>query len=202
MTPYSIVVLASGSGSLLQSLIDSQEQNNYTIDLVITDRDCPAVERAQRANIATRVIHMGPNRNQWDTTLRTALDTTHPDLIVSAGFMRVLGAEIVSAFEGRLINIHPALLPKFPGAHAVRDALAAGVATTGTTVHFVDYGVDTGAIIAQKEVAILPSDDEGTLHERIKVLEQELLVEVVARFAAGKVKYQVLREHPGSSDHE
>jgi len=119
--------------------------------------------------------------------MESVLTDLAPDLIVSAGFMRVLGETVVTKFSGILINTHPALLPDFPGAHAVRDALAAGATKTGTTVHFVDNGVDTGPIIAQREIEILPGDSEESLHERIKVAERELLVQVVRNIVAGKV---------------
>jgi phosphoribosylglycinamide formyltransferase-1 len=110
-----------------------------------------------------------------------------PDLVVSAGFMKIVGPAVLDAFAGRLVNTHPALLPAFPGAHAVRDALAAGAPVTGATVHVVDAGVDTGPVLAQREVAVLPGDDEARLHERIKEAERELLVETVAQLVTADV---------------
>ena len=108
--------------------------------------------------------------------------------MVSAGFMKIVGPAVLDAFGGRLINTHPALLPAFPGAHAVRDALAAGVTVTGATVHVVDAGVDTGPVLAQREVAVLPGDDEARLHERIKDVERELLVQTVAELVPAVLK--------------
>ena len=172
-------MLASGSGSLLQSLIDAAPDVGGQIVLVITDRASFAEERAQRAGIAVQRVGMGDDRGEWDERLLTAIQSAAPDLVVSAGFMRLIGPAVLSRFQGRIINTHPALLPAFPGAHAVRDALAAGAAVTGCTVHFVDAGMDTGPVIRQEEVPVLAGDDEGTLHERIKVLERRLIVDVV-----------------------
>ena len=176
-----ICVLASGSGSLLQALIDSPLRPS--IIAVVTDRhQVAAVERAEAAAIDAFVIdpHTFPDRCAWDLELLHQLQSISPDLIVGAGFMRIMGPLAVGAFRGRIINAHPALLPSFPGAHAVRDALAYGVTITGSTIHYIDEGVDTGAIIAQQAVAVLPGDDESTLHERIKKVERELLVSVVS----------------------
>jgi phosphoribosylglycinamide formyltransferase-1 len=122
-----------------------------------------------------------PDRAAWDRALAAELAAHDPDLVVSAGFMKLVGPAVLERFGGRLINTHPALLPAFPGAHAVRDALAAGVATTGATVHVIDAGLDTGPVLAQREVPVRPDDDEASLHERIKTVERELLVETVAR---------------------
>lgn len=124
-----------------------------------------------------------PDRAVWDVALTEAVAAYDPDLVVSAGFMKLLGPAFLDRFGGRIINTHPALLPAFPGAHGVRDALAYGVRVTGSTVHLVDAGVDTGPILAQEAVAVLPGDDEATLHERIKVVERRLLAEVVAAVA-------------------
>ena len=120
---------------------------------------------------------------QWDLALRDRIARFEPDWIISAGFMRILGSAVLSAFPMRVVNTHPALLPSFPGAHAVRDALAHGVRVSGTTIHLVDDGVDTGPIVAQRAVSVEPDDDEATLHERIKVVERALLVEVVGKLA-------------------
>ena len=124
-----------------------------------------------------------PDRSAWDVAITDATDAFSPDIVVSAGFMKILGPEFLSRFPGRVLNTHPALLPAFPGAHAVRDALAYGVRLTGCTVHLVDAGTDTGPIVAQQAVPVLDGDDESTLHERIKVIERELLVDVVAAMA-------------------
>jgi phosphoribosylglycinamide formyltransferase-1 len=121
------------------------------------------------------------DRAGWDAALAATVTEHRPDLVVSAGFMKIVGREFLARFGGRMINSHPALLPSFPGAHAVADALAAGVSVTGATVHLVDAGTDTGPAIAQRQVEVASSDDIASLHERIKAVERELLVEVVGR---------------------
>lgn len=177
-SPLDIVVLVSGSGTLLQSILDSQD-DSYRVVRVIADVDCPALERAARAGVETEVVPLRGDRATWNVTLADAIDAASPDLIVSAGFMKILGAGVLDRFEGRIINTHPALLPAFPGAHAVRDALAYGVKVTGSTVHFIDAGVDTGVIIAQEAVTVTPEDTEDSLHERIKQVERQLIVSVL-----------------------
>ena len=127
------------------------------------------------------------DRATWDEALRDAIEEVEPDWVISAGFMRILGPAVLSRFPMRVVNTHPALLPSFPGAHAVRDALAHGVRVTGSTIHLVDEGVDTGPIIDQRPVVVEPDDDEASLHERIKVVERELLVDVVRRLATHNV---------------
>jgi len=182
-----VVILASGSGTLFQALIENQTALAIEIVALVVDKDVPAVQRAQTAGISVVEVPMLPDRDQWNQVMESVLTDLGADLVISAGFMRVLGPNVVAAFAGRLINTHPALLPDFPGAHAVRDALAAGVTSTGTTVHFVDAGVDTGPIIAQREVEIFPTDTEDSLHERIKVVERELLVETVRKIVAQEI---------------
>ena len=184
-----IVFLASGTGSLFRSLIEARADLGIDIVGLIADSEVPAVDIAREFGIPAFVIPVGSDRAQWNDELATQLRSLTPDLIVSAGFMRVLGPTVVDEFEGRIINTHPALLPLFPGAHGVRDALAAGAKVTGTTVHFVDAGVDTGRIIAQAQVAVLDDDTEATLHERIKIEERALLVDVVGQIVQGKVKH-------------
>jgi len=180
-----IVVLASGEGTLLQSMLDSPLTNR--IVAVGSDIDgCPALGRARDAGVETFCVPMQPDRAGWDRSLRDALVALRTDTVVCAGFMRILGSEVLAAFEGRIINSHPSLLPAFPGAHAVRDALAYGVRVTGCTVHLVDSGVDTGPILAQQPVFVMNDDDEATLHERIKEIERVLLVDVVERFVEGR----------------
>ena len=177
MTNPRIVILASGSGSIAQAIIDAQQKGELKVEIVnlISDQTSARVlERAASAGISTQVIPMTSNRSDWDEQIIGALTDLHPDLVVSAGFMRILSAECVSKFK--ILNSHPALLPLFPGAHAVRDALAAGATKTGTTIHWVDSGVDTGEIIAQEEVEISASDTEESLHERIKIVERRLYV--------------------------
>jgi len=172
-----IVILASGSGTLAQAIFDAQLPAD--IVAVISDRtDAGVLARAQKAHIETFTIPMLPDRAEWDRELETVIAALRPDLVVSAGFMRILSERITTRFK--IINSHPALLPLFPGAHAVRDALAAGATETGTTIHWVDAGVDTGQVIAQESVPILPEDTEESLHERIKIVERGLIVATIA----------------------
>jgi phosphoribosylglycinamide formyltransferase-1 len=149
------------------------------------DRDCPAIGIAGAASLPAFVVRLAdhPDRDAWDAAITEAAAAHSPDLIVSAGFMKILGPQFLSRFYGRIVNTHPALLPAFPGAHGVADALAYGVKVTGCTVHLVDAGTDTGPILAQQPVPVLDGDDEETLHERIKVTERQLLVDVVAAMA-------------------
>lgn len=183
-----VVVLASGTGSLLKALIEAQGDSFEVVALVTDNPEAGAIGHAATAGVQVAVIAPSDyeNRSAWDIALADCIDFFQPDLVVSAGFMRIIGEAGVNRFDGRLINTHPALLPSFPGAHAVRDALVAGVLETGSTVHFVDAGVDTGPVIVQKSVPVLPGDDEASLHERIKVVERDLLVEVVRDFAGPK----------------
>ena len=172
-----IVILASGSGTLAQAIFDAQLPAD--IVAVISDKkDAAVLDRAQKSHIETFTIPMLPDRAEWDRELETLIAALKPDLVVSAGFMRILSERITSRFK--IINSHPALLPLFPGAHAVRDALAAGVTETGTTIHWVDAGVDTGQVIAQERVEIHPGDTEESLHERIKIVERGLIVATIA----------------------
>jgi phosphoribosylglycinamide formyltransferase-1 len=171
-----IVILASGSGTLAQAIFDAHLDAD--IVAVISDqKDAPVLERAQKARIETFTIPMLPDRAEWDRELETLIAALKPDLVVSAGFMRILSERITSRFK--IINSHPALSPLFPGAHAVRDALAAGATETGTTIHWVDAGIDTGQVIAQERVEILPGDTEESLHERIKIVERGLIVATI-----------------------
>ncbi len=173
-----IVILASGSGTLAQAIFDAHLEAD--IVAVISDqRDAAVLDRAHKARIETFTIPMLPDRTEWDRELETLVAALKPDLVVSAGFMRILSERITSKF--RIINSHPALLPLFPGAHAVRDALATGATETGTTIHWVDAGVDTGEVIAQERVEIHPGDTEESLHERIKIVERGLIVATIAK---------------------
>ncbi len=185
--PASVVVLASGTGSLLRSLIAATRDAEYPARIVAVgvDRDCAAIEHARDAGISHFLVALGehPDRAAWDAALTAAVAAYEPDLVVSAGFMKILGPAFLGRFGGRVINTHPALLPSFPGAHAVRDALAYGVRVTGSSVHLVDAGVDTGPILAQEAVPVRSDDDEDSLHERIKVVERRLLAQVVAAVA-------------------
>ncbi|MFD3436068.1 phosphoribosylglycinamide formyltransferase [Streptomyces sp. NPDC058685] len=191
--PARLVVLVSGSGTNLQALLDAIGDDpagfGAAVVAVGADRDgIVGLERAERAGLPTFVCRVKDHesRDAWDRALTEATAAYEPDLVVSAGFMKIVGKEFLARFGGRCVNTHPALLPSFPGAHGVRDALAYGAKVTGCTVHFVDDGVDTGPIIAQGVVEVRDEDhtDGGTaLHERIKEVERALLVEVVGRLA-------------------
>ena len=186
--PASVVVLASGAGTLLQALLDATADASYPALVVAVGSDVPgarALERARAAGVESFVLSPGdfPTRTEWDSALTEAVASFEPDLVILAGFMRLVGEAFLARFGDRTVNMHPALLPAFPGAHAVRDALAHGVSIAGTSLIFVDAGVDAGPIIAQEAVPVLPGDDEGSLHERIKVVERSLLVGQVARMA-------------------
>ncbi len=179
-----IVVLISGSGTNLQALLDACRDGELTADIVAVgaDRtDAAGLHRAATSGVPTFVVPPADftGRQAWDEALASQIALFEPTWVVSAGFMRILGAAVLSAFPNRIINTHPALLPSFPGAHAVSDALSYGVKVTGCTVHLIDQGVDTGPVLAQRSLRIEPEDDEHTLHERIKEVERELLVEVV-----------------------
>ena len=187
MSKLRVAVLASGSGTLFQSLADHAGELEIEIVGLITDGEVPAVARAHALGIPVTVVPMLADRVKWDQELATELSKLKPAVIVSAGFMRILGPIVLRFYQGRIINTHPAMLPKFPGAHAVRDALAAKVSSTGATVHFVDSGMDTGEIIAQAPVNVEPDDTEELLHERIKQVERTLLVQVVRDIVSGKV---------------
>jgi phosphoribosylglycinamide formyltransferase-1 len=178
-----IVVIISGSGSNMDALAAACARNEVPgrVVAVLADRDCAGIELAQERDIETEVIEPKQylDRADWCEALAKRVESYDPHLVVSAGFMRILTPNFVDAFEGRLINLHPSLLPDFPGAHAVRDALQAGVDVTGTTVHFVDREVDHGPVIAQERVTIEPGDTEDSLHERIKAVEHRVLPRVV-----------------------
>ncbi|MFC4853356.1 phosphoribosylglycinamide formyltransferase [Actinophytocola glycyrrhizae] len=180
--PARLVVLVSGSGTLLQAVLDAAD---LPVRVVAVGADRPGIEglaRAERAGVPGFVVRLKdhPDRAAWDRELTKAVAAYEPDLVVSAGFMKILGPEFLDTFGGRVINTHPALLPAFPGAHAVADAVSYGVRVTGATVHLVDAGVDTGPIVAQAAVEVPPGEDVGALHERIKVVERRLLVDVIA----------------------
>ncbi|HKR47991.1 MAG TPA: phosphoribosylglycinamide formyltransferase [Pseudonocardiaceae bacterium] len=182
--PTRVVVLVSGTGTLLQALLDAAGPD-YPARVVAVGTDragSVALRRAGDRGLPTFVVELAqhPDRVSWDAALTGAVAAHQPDLIVTAGFMKLLGSAFLDRFAGRIVNSHPALLPAFPGPRAVADALAHGVRVTGTTVHLVDAGVDTGPILAQRAVEVLPDDTEERLHERIKVVERRLLVEVVA----------------------
>jgi phosphoribosylglycinamide formyltransferase-1 len=187
----SVVVLISGSGSNLLNLLQRSKNPLFPAKIVAVGSDCDAtgLEHAELYEVDTFVVNPSQfeSREQWGKTLLANVQHHQPDLVVLAGFMKILPANFVSALKGKLINIHPSLLPEFKGAHAVRDALKAGATKTGVSVHFVDEGVDTGEIIVQREVAILPGDTEHSLHERIKKVEHELLPATIENFAQNQI---------------
>ena len=192
-----VVVLVSGSGSLLQALLDAEASGGLDAEVVAVGADREGIEglaRARRAGVPTFVVRLRDvtdgsgvvDRPAWDAALTAAVAAYEPDLVVSAGFMKLLGPLFLTRFGGRVINTHPALLPSFPGAHGVADALAHGVRVTGCTVFEVDAGVDTGRIIDQVAVRVQDGDTVETLHERIKVEERRLLLDTVNALAAAR----------------
>ena len=187
MPNFRVVVLASGTGTLFTALANQANHIGIQIVGLITDAEVPACDRAREFGIPVTVVPFLADRAKWDQNLATELSRLKPHLIVSAGFMKILGPMVLRFHQGKIINTHPALLPHFPGAHAVRDALAAGVSETGATIHFIDKGVDTGDVIAQAIVKVEPDDTQESLHERIKGVERELLVATVGDIAQGKV---------------
>ena len=187
----SVVVLISGSGSNLRALLEATENPLFGARVVAVGSDNPAdgLAHAEHFGIPTFVVSPGSfdTRENWATVLLANINHFKPDLVVLAGFMRILPANFVSALSPNLINTHPSLLPAFPGAHAVRDALEAKAAVTGVTIHVVDEGVDTGPHIAQASVEVRADDSEYDLHERIKVVEREVLIATVKQIASKKI---------------
>ncbi|HKN96465.1 MAG TPA: phosphoribosylglycinamide formyltransferase [Pseudonocardiaceae bacterium] len=186
--PARVAVLVSGAGTLLQALIDATAAPDYPARVVAVGADRLGIEglaRAERATIPNFAVRLRdhPDRAAWDEALTNAVAAYRPDLVVLAGFMKILGPSFLAAYGGRILNTHPALLPAFPGAHAVADALEHGVKVTGCTAILVDAGVDTGPIVAQRAVTVEPDDSVADLHERIKVVERRMLVDVVGRLA-------------------
>ncbi|TIH33491.1 phosphoribosylglycinamide formyltransferase [Subtercola vilae] len=183
----SIVVLISGGGSNLRALLEASTDAEFPARIVAvgSDTDAPGLAYAEQFGVPsfTVVPTAFADRASWGDELLTQVEQWSPDLVVCAGFMRILPPRFVRALSPNLINTHPALLPAFPGAHAVRDALATGVTETGVTVHIVDEGVDTGPVLVQQAVPVLPGDSEHDLHERIKTVERELLVQAVLDIA-------------------
>lgn len=186
-----VVVLVSGTGTLLQALIDAAESGGVDVRVagVVSDQvGAPALERARRHGIPA-VAHpysKGSDRQVWDAELAGIVAAFEPDLVASAGFMKLLGEAFLERFGGCTINTHPSLLPSFPGMRAPQDALAAGVKVTGATVFLVDAGVDTGRILVQAPVEVLDEDTVDTLHERIKIVERQLLIRAVREWAQGE----------------
>lgn len=192
----SVVVLISGSGSNLRALLEATENPLFGARIVAVGSDNPAdgLAHAEHFGVPTFVVSPGSfdTRENWATVLLANINHFKPDLVVLAGFMRILPANFVSALSPNLINTHPSLLPAFPGAHAVRDALEAKAAVTGVTIHVVDEGVDTGPHVAQATVEVRADDSEYDLHERIKVVERELLITTVKQIANKKIHLQSL----------
>jgi phosphoribosylglycinamide formyltransferase-1 len=186
--PARLVVLVSGAGTNLAALLDACTDPSYGAKVVAVGADRDGIEglsRAQRAGVPTFVMRVPDfaDRETWDAAFADEVAAYEPDLVVSAGFMKLAGRAFLEKFGGRYLNTHPALLPSFPGMHGARDALAHGVKVTGCTLFVVDDGVDTGPIIAQRAVDVLDGDDETSLHERIKNEERSMLVDVVGRMA-------------------
>lgn len=188
-----LAVLVSGRGSNFVALLDAIDAGRCSAEVVgvVADRAmAPALQRAAERRIPHQVVPFrgGAERSRWDAELVEAVAVLQPDLVVLAGFMRIVSAAFVERFAPGILNVHPALLPAFPGAHAVADALAAGVRISGCTVHLVDQGVDTGAIVAQAAVAVAIDDDEVSLHQRIQRAEHQLLPAVVQHIATGALR--------------
>ncbi|MHB1171252.1 MAG: phosphoribosylglycinamide formyltransferase [Lacisediminihabitans sp.] len=192
----SLVVLISGGGSNLRSLLEAAEDAEYPARVVAigADRDAEGLEHAEAYGIPSFTVPFSsyPDRDSWGDALLEQVQLWKPNLVILSGFMRLLPKRVVDALSPNLINTHPAYLPEFPGVHGVRDAIAAGVAESGASVIVVDNGVDSGPVIAQQRVAVLPGDTESTLHDRIKLVERELLVQTVLDVANGTVDLKEL----------
>jgi phosphoribosylglycinamide formyltransferase 1 len=183
-----LVVLISGAGTNLQALLDACADPAYGARVVAVGADRDGIEglaRAERAGIPTFVkrVDQFSSREHWDRAFADTVANFEPDLVVSAGFMKLAGESFLAAYGGRYVNTHPALLPSFAGMHGAADALAYGVKVTGATLFVVDAGVDTGPIVAQSVVPVQDDDDVEALHERIKVAERQMLVDAVGRMA-------------------
>jgi phosphoribosylglycinamide formyltransferase-1 len=186
-----VAVLISGAGSNLRALLDAAAEPDFPARVVVVgaDREADGFSHAEDYGIPTFMVPwvQFDSREQWGEELGAQLGVWQPDLVVLSGLMRLLPQPLVDEWSPRIINTHPAYLPEFPGAHGVRDALAAGVAQTGASVIIVDNGVDSGPILAQERVPVLPGDDEHSLHDRIKPVERRLLIDVVRRVATGEL---------------
>lgn len=187
----SLVVLISGGGSNLRSLLEASDDAEFPARIVAigADREADGLSHAEDFGIPAFSVAWSsyPDRDSWGDALLEQIEVWQPDVVILSGFMRLLPARVVAALSPRLLNTHPAFLPEFPGAHAVRDALAAGATETGASIIVVDNGVDSGPVIAQERVAIRPHDTEDTLHERIKLVERRLLVQAVLDIANGDI---------------
>ncbi len=184
-----VVVLASGAGSLFETLVNysNSNQTNFKVTTLVTDQEqAPVIKKAEGLSIDVKVILPSDysSMQDWSRALLAILKSLNPDYIFLLGFMKILNPEIVNEFKNKILNSHPSLLPKYPGAHAVKDALSAGENVTGFTIHFVDEGLDSGPIILQQEIQVLPGDSVERLHERIKATEREVICDVMDRLAA------------------
>jgi phosphoribosylglycinamide formyltransferase-1 len=199
-----VAVLISGTGSNLRALLDAAAEPEFPARIVVVgaDREADGFAHAEDFGIPTFMVPFAQfdTREKWGAELGTQLDVWRPDLVVLSGLMRLLPPDLVGAWSPRIINTHPAYLPEFPGAHGVRDALAAGVAQTGASVIIVDNGVDSGPILAQERVPVLPGDDEHSLHDRIKPVERRLLIDVVRRIATGDLDLAAVSASAGAAD--
>jgi len=191
-----VVVLISGSGTNLHALLQAAEHADYPARVIAVgaDRDADGLLFAEERGIPTFTVPFAsfPDRAAWGDELAAAIAAWEPDLVVLSGFMRLLPPRAVQAFAPRIVNTHPAYLPEFPGAHAVRDAIAAGATSSGASIIVVDTGVDTGPVLAQERVPVVPGDTEHTLHERIKVVERRLLVNTVRAISLGTIDLKEL----------
>ena len=191
-SPRRVVVLASGSGTNLQVLLDDASPSWHVVGVVTDRAGIRAIDRAAAVGVPSEVVAWSDytSREAFTVAVCDAIDRFGADYVVLAGFMRILAPEAIERYPNQIINVHPSLLPAFPGAHGVRDALAYGVKVTGVTVHFVDEKLDHGPIIRQRPVEVLPGDDEGSLHRRIQVEEHRLLPEVVTALATGELEVE------------
>ena len=193
----SLVVLISGGGSNLRALLEASQDAEFPARVVAVgaDRDADGFAHAEEYGIPTFSVAMSnfAGRDEWAAELLTQVRSWNADLVVLSGFMKLLPPEFVNALAPNLINTHPAYLPEFPGAHGVRDALAAGVPVTGASVIVVDNGVDSGPIISQERIPVLPGDTEASLHERIKPVERRLLIQAVLDIANSHIDLKELR---------
>ena len=196
----SVAVLISGAGSNLRALLDAAADPDYPARVVVVgaDREADGFAHAEDYGIPSFMVPwvQFDTREEWGAELGAQLDVWQPDLVVLSGLMRLLPATLVDEWSPRILNTPPAYLPEFPGAHGVRDALAAGVAQTGASVIIVDNGIDSGPILAQERVPVLAGDDEASLHDRIKPVERRLLIDVVRRIAVGELDLAAASARP------